>query len=82
MDSVLHRLTDAHKRPFAEVAKDSLMSSLDELVAGGADVHIERMDERSIWIGVVVAGRRWSLTLTARNDRLAARVEDQGPAAA
>jgi len=49
---VLIRITNARGEPFAEVARDGEMDSLDEFVASGADVHIERMDDDHVWIGI------------------------------
>jgi hypothetical protein len=38
---------------------------LDELVVSGCDVHIERMDKNSIWVGVSKGDKRISMFLTA-----------------
>lgn len=74
------RITDEAKRPFDEVARDGEMSSLDEFIVTGADIHVERMDDGHIWIGVSADGRRWHLNFKADHKRrLRARLTDEGP---
>lgn len=53
-------------------------TGIDEVIARAADIHVERMNDGSWWIGLTEAdGRVHHLTLsTVRNARITANLEE------
>lgn len=52
--------------------------ALDELVATGADVHLEQMDHDQWWMGIQFGGKDFHLWFTLEDGRLCIRLSDQG----
>jgi len=81
-EAKLIRITNDAGIPFELAAKDGEMASLDEFVADGAFIHIERMDDDHIWIGITVNGRLWHVNLQGgegtNGGYIIARVSDEG----
>ena len=50
--------------------------ALDEVVATGADVHLEQMDHDQWWIGIEAGGKHFHLWFTSEDGRLS-RLTDQ-----
>ena len=51
--------------------------ALDEVVANGADVHLEQMDRDQWWMGIQSGGRDFHLWFTVEDGRLCVRLSDQ-----
>ena len=51
--------------------------ALDEVVATGADVHLEQMDHDKWWIGIEAGGKHFHLWFALENRRLCIRLTDQ-----
>ena len=51
--------------------------ALDEVVATGADVHLEQMDHDQWWIGIEAGGKHFHLWFTSEDGRLCVRLTDQ-----
>src|ERR1035441_8082556 len=51
--------------------------ALDEVVATGADVHLEQMDHDSWWMGIEAGGKYFRLWFTLGHGRLCVRLTDQ-----
>ena len=52
--------------------------ALDEIVAAGADVHLEQMDHDQWWMGIEAGGKLFHLWCTSEDGRLCVRLSDQG----
>jgi hypothetical protein len=50
---------------------------LDEVVASGATVHLEQMDDNQWWIGIQAGGRDFHLWFSLEDGRLCVRLSDQ-----
>lgn len=48
----------------------------DELIATGADVHFEMMDDNAIWVSIEAGGKRYAVWISARG-KLSVNVEDE-----
>jgi hypothetical protein len=51
--------------------------ALDEVVATGADVHLEQMDHDQWWMGIQAGGKDLHLWFTLEDGRLCVRLSDQ-----
>jgi hypothetical protein len=51
--------------------------ALDEVVATGADVHLEQMDYDQWWMGIQAGGKYFHLWFTLEDGRLCVRLTDQ-----
>ena len=51
--------------------------ALDELVANGADVHLEQMNHDQWWMGIQSGGKDFHLWFTVEDGRLCVRLSDQ-----
>jgi hypothetical protein len=51
--------------------------ALDEVVATGADVHLEQVDHDQWWIGIQSSGKDFHLWFTLEDGRLCVRLSDQ-----
>lgn len=45
-------------------------SAIDELVATGVDIHIERMSDGTYWLGIEKDGKRQVVTFSTRREAL------------
>jgi hypothetical protein len=52
--------------------------ALDEIVATGADVHLEQMDHDRWWMGIEAGGRYFHLNFSLDDGRLHVHLSDQG----
>ena len=52
-------------------------SALDELVAAGADVHLEQMDHDQCRMGIEAGGRHFHLNFSLDDGRLSVHLSDQ-----
>ena len=52
--------------------------ALDEIVAGGAVVHLEQMTHDHWWMGLEAGGMHFHLNFGVQNGRLWVRLSDQG----
>ncbi len=63
--------------PHERITRDGF--GLDEIVLDGVNVHLERMDKGSVWLGVTRAGnpdQRLSVYLSARGNALRVSVSE------
>jgi hypothetical protein len=54
-------------------------AGLDEILLDGVDIHIERMDKGTVWLGITRSGKpnqRLSVVFSARGNSLRAKVSD------
>jgi hypothetical protein len=51
--------------------------ALDEVVANGADVHLEQMDHDQWWMGIQLGGKDLYLWFTVEDGRLCVGLSDQ-----
>jgi len=52
--------------------------ALDEIVATGANVHLEQMSHDSWWMGIDAGGKYFHLTFSMHDGRLGVHLSDQG----
>jgi hypothetical protein len=64
-------------RPFFSILLEDGRPVLDEVVATGADVHLEQMDHDKWWMGIQSGGKDLALWFTLEDGRLCVRLSDQ-----
>lgn len=70
------RLTPLNERPFTTLRPDE-RGKFDELLAVGVHVHMEMLDDKTLWIGLD-KGRRHARVVISANGPLRILVEDPG----